>query len=117
MSRGWVFDATVFDGAAAGNRSRVRGRGAVAVLESMGPFGDDPRPLDAGTRLLVMAGGPGNVANRDGARTVKVRVLVGQHAGQIVLVERSFCGQDTDRHGGPGRGQGRGADPWGADHP
>ena len=50
-----------------------------------------------------MTDGPGN-----GARTVKVRVLVGQHAGQIVLVERSFCGQDADRHGGPGRGEGRG---------
>jgi hypothetical protein len=26
-----------------------------------------------------------------------------------VLVERSFCGQDADRHGSPGRGPGRGA--------
>jgi hypothetical protein len=33
---------------------------------------------------------------------------VGQHAGQIVSVERSSCGRDADRHGGPGRGEGRG---------
>jgi hypothetical protein len=37
-----------------------------------------------------MADGPSNGANRDGARTVKAWVLVGQHAGQIVLVERKF---------------------------
>jgi hypothetical protein len=30
----------------------------------------------------------------------------GQHAGQIVPVERSFCGRDADRHSGPGRGEG-----------
>jgi hypothetical protein len=56
---------------------------------------------------------PSNGANRNGARTVKVRVLVSQHAGQIVLVERSFCGQDADRHGGPARGEGRGRGPVG----
>ena len=33
--------------------------------------------------------------------------------GQIVLIERSFCGQDADRHGGPGRGEGRGRGPVG----
>ena len=38
---------------------------------------------------------------------------MGQHAGQIVLIERSFCGQDADRHGGPGRGEGRGRGPVG----
>ena len=31
----------------------------------------------------------------------------------IVLVERSFCGRDADRHGGPGRGEGRGRGPVG----
>jgi hypothetical protein len=61
-----------------------------AVPGSTGPCGDDPRALDAGTGRLGMADGPGNSADRDGARTVKARVRVGQHAGQIVLVERRF---------------------------
>jgi hypothetical protein len=37
-----------------------------------------------------MADGPGNSADRDDARTVKARVRVGHHAGQIVVVERRF---------------------------
>jgi hypothetical protein len=54
-----------------------------------------------------MADGPGKAPGGQGPGPG------GQHAGQIGLVERSFCGQDADRHGGPGRGEGQGRGPVG----